>query len=393
MLSVTQKTGQLQASAVVQQSQRRPGSSSFGGVLSAEQGGGRDAVVHVREVQRGDTLIGMVKQQANRFGVTLGDSEAMRQALQVAKINGISNPNLIHPGQIVDFSTLTTGLQARVSSADGFRGEIAKSHGQGGAPSTQDTLRVRQPTTHARDGGVLSQTLERAVDKGYITRAEQGQVHARILKLADDLNFDPDDFAHVAMMESDGLNPKASNGQCHGIIQFCEGPGRGAASVNKAGQAASIRDMSVLEQLDLVETYFRDVGLGGSGQKLRLDDLYLSVLTPAARVYQAPHLALPIRGTQAAALHVDGERARPITRHSIVQGLILNSQDRLAASRMASEAARAALLTDAMGPAEGNLTGDDSPAAKQRQDLAAYASQASKNAPDGRPAGFNESDG
>lgn len=30
------------------------------------------------------------------------------------------------------------------------------------------------------------------------------------------------------MMESDELNPRASNGRCHGIIQFCEGPARRA---------------------------------------------------------------------------------------------------------------------------------------------------------------------
>ena len=41
-------------------------------------------------------------------------------------------------------------------------------------------------------------------------------------------------FARLSLMESDGLNPKATNERCHGIIQFCDGPARGAATVGFA---------------------------------------------------------------------------------------------------------------------------------------------------------------
>jgi hypothetical protein len=328
------------------------GASGFGEFLRSAQSQ-LEAPKEKIQVRSGDTLIGMAKRQAAQSGRALSDNEAMRVALQTAKSNGIRNPNLIFPGQSVEFTTplrhtaaaATTGLEL----------------------STQERLLTRQSTqTHA----VLNRTLERAVDKGYLSRAEQPRVYERILKLADDFNFDPDDFAHIAMMESDGLNPKATNGRCHGIIQFCEGPGRGAASVDKLGQAASIRNMGVLDQLELVDKYFKDVGLVTGGQrKVQLDDLYLSVLTPAARAYREPNQSLPIPGVQAAALHIDGQRHRPITRTSIVSGLIQNSQNRLGDRLDIDHRRQIGQLNLPLGP-ERNLTGAMAAAATQRQDLA-----------------------
>ena len=324
------------------------------------------------QVSRGDTLIGLVKQHAARSGVQLSEQEAMRQALKSAQSSGIQNPNLIFPGQRVDFTTLAARLEARTGTRDAEGPNSMASLDSlttKTETSTQDALRLRQT---AQGGSVLGKTLSRAVDKGYLSKEEQPLVHQRILKLAKDFNFDPDDFAHVAMMESDGLNPRATNGQCHGIIQFCEGPGRGAASVNKQGQAASIRNMSVLQQIDLVEKYLRDVGLDGLSQKVKLDDLYLSVLTPAARAYREPNQALPIAGTQAAALHVNGQRHLPITRTSIVQGLVQNTLDRLDSTRTASNSVNR-LSPQALpsGRDEEILTGLATQAARQRRNFAA----------------------
>ena len=345
-----------------------PGAHGFGELLRSAQ----DQLEVPREkvqVRPGDTLIGMAKRQAAQAGRSLSDKEAMRLALQTAKSNGIGNPNLIFPGQSVEFTTPQRPPLALASPGQGL--------------STQDRLLSRQLPTHHN---VLNKTLERAVDKGYISRAEQPRVYERILKLADDFNFDPDDFAHIAMMESDGLNPKASNGRCHGIIQFCEGPGRGAASVDKLGQAASIRHMSVLDQLELVDRYFRDVGLETGGpRKVQLDELYLSVLTPAARAYREPHQSLPIPGVQAAALHIDGQRHRPITRSSIVNGLIQNSQNRLG-DRLEVDPRRHIGLLKLLPDPERNLTGVPAGAATQRQDFAvrstASVGKSSESGPD-----------
>lgn len=333
-------------------SRHAQGASGFGELLRSVQ----DQIEAPKEkiqVRVGDTLIGMAKRQAAQAGRSLSDNEAMRLALQTAKSNGIRNPNLIFPGQSVEFSTPLR--PTAVSTTAGL--EL----------STQERLMTRSSNpTHA----VLNKTLERAVDKGYLSRAEQPRVYERILKLADDFNFDPDDFAHIAMMESDGLNPKATNGRCHGIIQFCEGPGRGAASVDKLGQAASIRNMGVLDQLELVEKYFKDVGLVTGGQrKVQLDDLYLSVLTPAARAHREPNQSLPIPGVQAAALHIDGQRHRPITRTSIVSGLIQNSQIRLGDRMDLDPRRQVGLLNLPTGP-ERNLTGAMAAPAIQRQDFA-----------------------
>jgi hypothetical protein len=54
---------------------------------------------------------------------------------------------------------------------------------------------------------------------------------------------------------------------------------------------------------------------------LGLDDLYLAVLTPAARQETRPDAPLPIAGPQARYLHVDQNTQAPITRNSILAGL------------------------------------------------------------------------
>jgi len=153
-------------------------------------------------------------------------------------------------------------------------------------------------------------------------------VKTRIAALSQKYNFLPDDFARLTLMESDGMNPQASNGSCHGIIQFCDGDDRGAASVGFARDPRAILGLSTVAQLDLVDKYFSDVGVGKNGRE-RLDDLYLSVLTPNARSEVRRHVPLNIPGQQAAYLHVGKDTSRPITRQSIWAGLYQNANDRL----------------------------------------------------------------
>jgi hypothetical protein len=141
--------------------------------------------------------------------------------------------------------------------------------------------------------------------------------------------FAPDDFARVALIESDGFNPKATNGNCHGVIQFCDGDDRGAASVGFGKNPREILRMSVREQLTLVDQYFQDTGLQNF-KAPSLDTLYLTVLFPAARDERQPHRPLPIPGPQASALHVGGNQNAPITRASIRKGLMEHANLRLA---------------------------------------------------------------
>ena len=58
------------------------------------------------EVQKGDTLIGLVKAQHRQQGLSVSDPQAYRLAHRIAADNRISNPDLIRPGQKIDFSRL-----------------------------------------------------------------------------------------------------------------------------------------------------------------------------------------------------------------------------------------------------------------------------------------------
>lgn len=258
-------------------------------------------------VRRGDTLIGLVRAHYRNQGVALDDRQAFLAALRVARSNGIADADQIQPGQTVRLDSQDLAALARPAPA---------------APSTADVLAARAQSP------VFERTLARAVERGFIPPQEQDAVRQRVVRLGQDYGFSPDDFARVALIESDGMNPAASNGRCHGIIQFCAGPGRGAASVGYVANPQEIARTSVLQQLDLVDRYFQDVGLPRGG-RLSLDDLYLAVLSPAARTQRSNDVPLPIAGVQARALYEGGQREGAITRRSIVQGLLRNAQERL----------------------------------------------------------------
>lgn len=279
-------------------------------------------------VRQGDTLTGMVRTQlqAAQPGVQVSPGQLHRLALGLARDNGIANADLIHPQQVVDMSRLAAPTSTRVA-------------GSAPMPAAATAAAVlaglaRTDAPNAADGAhpVLERTLQRAVERNFLPPSDQAAVRSRILDLAAKHGFSPDDFARTVLMESDGLNPRASNGRCHGILQFCAGPARGAASVGFASNPAGILQLSVLQQLDLVDRYFDDTHLreyrAGNAQ-VSLEDLYLTVLTPAARAERRADAALAIAGRQASALHVAGAPSEPITRDSIASGLHANALTRL----------------------------------------------------------------
>lgn len=169
-------------------------------------------------------------------------------------------------------------------------------------------------------GEILNKTVSRAVAKGYIPASEQQAVINRINGLAAKYQFSADDFAIFSMMETDGLDPKAWNGNCAGIIQFCGGTG--AATVGYS-DAYSIRQLSTLKQLDLVDKYFAAQGLPKGAS---LEDLYLTVLYPAGRSVKDPNANLGVPGQQAASLYNSNG---VITKNSLRQGLLRNASARL----------------------------------------------------------------
>jgi LysM repeat protein len=267
-------------------------------------------------VQEGDTLSSIVKDHMVTLGRPVSNNEALRLSQDVARANGISNPDRIYPGQRLNLSVLTQSQP----TADSVSTHQALQTKKLQASTNFPVLPGQNP--------ILQKTLDRAVEKGYIPAEEKQQVYQKILGMARNYQFAPDDFARLTLMESDGMNPKASNNRCHGIIQFCDGPDRGAAAAGFASNPKAILGHSVLEQLDMVDKYFDHNGLKTMGPT-NLDDLYLTVLTPAARREKAPNADLNIPGTQAQKLYVNRDPNTFITRNSIVQGLHQHANERL----------------------------------------------------------------
>jgi hypothetical protein len=80
--------------------------------------------------------------------------------------------------------------------------------------------------------------------------------------------------------------------------------------------------------------------MGGAG----LDDLYLTVLTPAARQETRPNASLNIAGTQASHLYVNKDPRSVITRASLLQGLHQNANERLGLETKPNSVNRTQLL-------------------------------------------------
>jgi hypothetical protein len=296
----------------------------------------------VRSIKPGDTLTGIVREQAQINGVKLTPSEEFRWTQALANDNGIQNANAIFPGQKIQLQNMLTqwqagqtqpqGLAQNSSSASASNTKVAKTNEA--IPTIVVT--AARPTTSLHKANyinavahpVLSKTLDRAVARGFIPKVEQQDVYNKVLQVANKHKFSPDDFARLTLMESDGMNPQATNTRCHGIIQFCDGPARGAAEVGFGNSPKSILGLSVYQQLHLVDTYFDRVGLKKEGS-VPLDELYLAVLQPAARSEKRPEEPLGIPGKQAKYLYEGRDPQAPMTRVSITQGLLQNAADRL----------------------------------------------------------------
>ena len=294
-----------------------------------------------------------MRNQAQALGVKLNGNQEMRLAQQLASGNGIGNADRVFPGQSIKLGSIQAELQS-LQATPGTPPSLAMVPALPASttaslanaamvydvrspkftpltPALAATLNAVPSTPSASVPGahpVLQQTLDRAVAKGFIPAAEKSAVYDKILQMADNHGFAPDDFARMTLMESDGMNPRASNQRCHGIIQFCDGPSRGAASAGYAANPRAILDLSVHKQLSLVDKYFDDVGLKNQGPA-GLEDLYLSVLNPASRATAQSNVPLNIQGQQARALHVGSDTNAPITRQSIRQGLLQNAAARL----------------------------------------------------------------
>lgn len=283
--------------------ERKSASGDFRQALAeAKEGGGASVTV-----QRGDTLMNLTRNYLGNAVGQFNSGQIYEMAKTIARENGIANPNRILPGQVLNMAPMTTmaALKLRPGSIE--------------AVQLNANANVATP--------VLDKTLARAVAKGFVPAEQQTEVRNKILSLASEHRFAPDDFARMTLMESNGMDPKASNGFCHGIIQFCAGTG--AKGVGYADKPKEILNLSVMEQLDLVDRYFTRTRLKEYGPA-SLDNLYLTILTPAARKEPRADVPLKIAGRQAAYLYEGRDRdAGIITRNSILNGLRTNAQQRL----------------------------------------------------------------
>lgn len=260
-------------------------------------------------VRQGDTLVGLTRSYLGQTASQFSASQLYNMARNVARDSGIRNPDLIVPGQSVNLSSLSTLAALKLRQ-----------------PLVENVQMNTSAATVATP--VLDKTLARAVSKGYVASGEEGAVREKILSLSARHNFSPEDFAHMTLMESDGMNPRATNGNCHGIIQFCDGANRGAASAGMGSNPKAILSQSVLQQLDLVDRYFDETRL--KDHAASLDNLYLTVLTPSARSETRPDVPLNIAGRQASHLYEGHDQSGAMTRNSIVAGLKQNARARLA---------------------------------------------------------------
>ena len=298
------------------------------------------ATPSVRSIKPGDTLTGIVREQAQISGVKLTPSEEFRWTQALAADNGIQNANAIFPGQKIQLQKMLSQWQAGQTQPQGMAQNAGSANTTTAAKAneviptivvtaTRPSNSLQKPNyINAVAHPVLSKTLDRAVARGFIPKVEQQDVYNKVLQVANKHKFSPDDFARLTLMESDGMNPQATNTRCHGIIQFCDGPARGAAEVGFGNSPKSILGLSVYQQLHLVDTYFDRVGLKKEGS-VPLDELYLAVLQPAARSEKRPEEPLGIPGKQAKYLYEGRDPQAPMTRVSITQGLLQNAADRL----------------------------------------------------------------
>lgn len=95
--------------------------------------------------------------------------------------------------------------------------------------------------------------------------------------ISDELGVSRDFLPIIMMTEAgtDGINPAANNGNCGGLIQFCNGTGASEVGVD----AHTISSMSAVEQLPLIKQYLSTKGIPKGAD---LATTYLAILTPAA---------------------------------------------------------------------------------------------------------------
>jgi hypothetical protein len=94
---------------LLQQAQSKPPSA-----LASSPATARSRDTHT--ISNGDTLIGLVRDQAQARGVSLSSTQELRLAQQLASDNGIGNADLVYPGQSIKLNSIGDDLKSMQSA-------------------------------------------------------------------------------------------------------------------------------------------------------------------------------------------------------------------------------------------------------------------------------------
>ena len=153
---------------------------------------------HVKVIQAGDTLTSIVKEQALLQGVKLTPSEEFRWAQNLATDSGIQNPNAIFPGQKIQLQNMLSQWQTGQTQPQ----NLAQTSPKGTPAIAQNKIETVTVTAsrsvptlpkgnyiNAVAHPVLSQTLDRAVNRGFIPNVEKQDVYNKVLQVDNKHNF------------------------------------------------------------------------------------------------------------------------------------------------------------------------------------------------------------
>ena len=133
----------------------------------------------------------------------------------------------------------------------------------------------------------IEKVVDRAIAKGWAPKEDRQPILAKIQQLSQKFGFTPDDFGIAVCTESYGLNPRADNkpknrSGCTGIIQFCQDKKTpGVKTIGKKKyNLKSIKNLSILQQLELTEQYYNVVIQKSYRSNMPGVRLYFFVLLP-----------------------------------------------------------------------------------------------------------------
>ena len=142
-------------------------------------------------------------------------------------------------------------------------------------PKMASTASRQKEKSSTRSREAVSESGDTTVGLKGEALVRNPQFRKRVKEIAANIGCQPEDLITIFHFESGGINPQAQNKiGATGLIQWIPSVAKSLYGLH----VNQIRAMSALQQLDLVEKYFKK-----TGRNMNIDDLYLSVLYPYAK--------------------------------------------------------------------------------------------------------------